>query len=179
MLMRVVFLRHGIATDRDDPAGPPEDADRPLTPRGVKRTRSAAEGLRALDVAPDKILTSPFLRARQTAELAAAALGVAQSKVQIVQILNPDAEPAPLFEVLARQAAAETVLVVGHAPHIDRAIRYAVDRGDAPLWSLKKAGAACVELDRAGKPGGRLLWLLEPAALRALAHAADHERDAA
>jgi len=44
------------------------------------------------------------------------------------------------------------------------------------LWSLKKAGAACVELERPSKPGGKLLWLMSPSALRALAHAADHER---
>ena len=173
--MRVVFFRHGIAVDRDDPACPP-DPDRPLTARGQKRTRAAACGLRALDVAPDKILSSPFLRARQTAELAAAALGVAQARVQIVAGLTPDAPPGPLFDALARLTSAETVLVAGHAPHLDLALRHALDRGDAPLWALKKAGAACVELDRPGKPGGKLLWLLAPAALRALAHAADHER---
>ncbi len=174
--MRVVFFRHGIATDRDDPGGPP-DADRPLTAKGVKRTTCAAEGLRTLDVVPAKILTSPYLRARQTAELAAAALGVAQSQIQIVQGLRPDDPPGPLFAALARHAGAETVLVVGHAPHLDLALRHALDHDEMPLWSLKKAGAACVELERPGKPGGRLVWLLEPAALRALAHAADNERD--
>ena len=174
--MRVVFFRHGIATDRDEPGCPP-DPDRPLTARGQKRTKAAAEGLRALEVSPDRILTSPFLRARQTAALAAAAFGVAQARVQIVQGLTPDSPPGPLFDVLARQNGAEVVLVAGHAPHLDLALRFALDRGDAPLWQLKKAGAACVELERAGKPGGKLLWLMAPSALRALAHAADHERD--
>ena len=174
--MRVVFLRHGIATDREAPDGPP-DADRPLTPRGKKRTAFAARGLRALDVSPDQVFTSPFLRARQTAELAAAALGFAQAKIQIVPGLVPDAPPGALFHVLARHHAAEQVLVVGHAPQLDIALRFAVDRDEAPLWALKKAGAACVELERPGKPGGRLVWLLEPGALRALAHASGGERD--
>jgi phosphohistidine phosphatase len=173
--MRLVFFRHGIATDRDDPKGPP-DAERPLTDKGVRRARAAAEGLRVLDVEPTRILTSPLLRARQTAELAAAALGVARTQVQIVTGLAPDDAPSAIFEVLARHADAESLLLVGHAPHLDRALRYALDRGDAPVTSLKKAGAACVELSKPGKPGGQLVWLLGPRALRALAQANDHER---
>jgi phosphohistidine phosphatase len=169
--MRLVFLRHGIAVDRADPDCPP-DPERPLTDRGRKRTQAAAEGLRALAVVPDRVLVTPLLRARQTADLATAALGVARARPQVVQALVPDAPAAPLFDLLARADDAACVLVVGHAPHLDRAVRFACDRGDEPLWQLKKAGAACVELDRPGKPGGRLVWLFEPSALRALAHAA-------
>jgi phosphohistidine phosphatase len=169
--MRVVFLRHGIAIDRDDPQCP-ADPDRALTERGVKRTRAAAAGLRALAIAPEKILTSPYLRARQTADIVAATLGLSSGKVQVVAGLLPDDPPGPLFEQLAKLAQLDTVLVAGHAPHLDRALRHALDRGDEPFVQLKKAGAACVELARAGKAGGQLLWLLEPATLRALAHVA-------
>ncbi len=170
--MRVVFFRHGIATPREEPGCPP-DPDRPLTKKGEKRTRAAAAGLRALGIGPDVVLTSPYLRARQTATIAAAVLGIAQTAVQVVSGITPDDPPGPLFTALARHAGADLVLVTGHAPHLDRAMRHALDRGDEPLWALKKAGAACVELTKGGKPGGRLLWLLEPAALRALAHAVD------
>jgi phosphohistidine phosphatase SixA len=102
----------------------------------------------------------------------ASALGVASGKVQVCANLTPDDPPGPLFDALAKLAGLDTVLVTGHAPHLDVALRYALDRGDAPLSQLKKAGAACVELERAGKAGGTLAWLLSPSVLRALAHAA-------
>jgi phosphohistidine phosphatase len=169
--MQLVFLRHGIAIDREDPECP-ADAERPLTRKGEKRTRAAAEGLRALGVAPETILTSSYLRARQTAAIAASALGVAPERIHVVAAMTPDAAPGPLFAALTRHAGSATVLVAGHAPHLDLALRFALDREDVPLWSLKKAGAACVELERPGRPGGRLLWLLEPSTLRAIAHVA-------
>ena len=73
--MNIYLLRHGIAIDRDDPSSP-TDADRPLTAKGLKRMRKAARGLRRLNIPFDAIVTSPFTRARQTADIVAAALGL-------------------------------------------------------------------------------------------------------
>src|SRR5690606_30458577 len=70
--MLLVLLRHGIAQDRVEGG---VDADRRLTPRGLRRTREAVQGLRALGVAPRVVLSSPYRRARETAELAIEALG--------------------------------------------------------------------------------------------------------
>jgi len=66
--MHLYLIRHGIALDREDPNCPP-DTERPLTPKGLKRSHAAARGLRALGIKPNAVLTSPWLRAAQTAEI--------------------------------------------------------------------------------------------------------------
>src|SRR5437867_11807016 len=73
--MELYFFRHGIAVDRDDPAAP-ADEDRPLTDDGQRKTRSAAKGLERLELGLDRILTSPWLRAVETADIAAEVLGM-------------------------------------------------------------------------------------------------------
>ena len=72
--MLLYLVRHGIAMDREDPNCPP-DTERPLTPRGMKRTHAAALGLLAMKVKPDAVLTSPWLRSVQTAEIFCEVIG--------------------------------------------------------------------------------------------------------
>jgi phosphohistidine phosphatase len=171
--MLLVLFRHGIAVDREAPACPP-DPDRPLTKKGWRRTRAAAEGLRLLGVRPDSILSSPYLRARESARLCAEALGFDVDAIKTTRSLLPDAEPQLFLERLGRERLGACVIAVGHAPNLDRVLRHALDGGRLALTALKKAGAACVQLDRAA-PGGELQWLMEPAALRALAHVDEPE----
>src|SRR5580700_6869597 len=66
--MRLYLMRHGVAVDREDPDCPP-DPERYLTPKGIDRTRAAAQGLLELKVKPDALFTSPYVRAVQTGEL--------------------------------------------------------------------------------------------------------------
>ncbi len=72
--MRLLIVRHAIAVAAGMPGIP--DAERPLTPAGAKKFRAAAKGLAAILDPPDVLLASPLLRARQTAEIAAAAWAV-------------------------------------------------------------------------------------------------------
>jgi phosphohistidine phosphatase len=164
--VKVVLLRHGIAVDRSDLDGP-ADEERPLTPKGTRRTREACRGLATLDVEPDLVLTSPLVRARQTAEIAAEVLGGAT--VEETSALSGGTQTREIFEVLAGLAA-DTVVCVGHAPQLDVLLAEAL-RGtqDAGLAPLKKAGAARVDFEAPPAPaGGRLVWLQAPRALRAL-----------
>ncbi len=162
--MRLILFRHGIAVDRDDPACPPDD-ERPLTPKGVRRTRSAARGLRAAGARPEAIYSSPLLRARQTAALAAEALDIPPDAVRITGHLRPEGDPAAVLALLARAGHAEALLA-GHAPNLDRVLGAALRIRGEPPAALKKAGAAYVDWE----PGaaGLLRWLLEPGALRRL-----------
>lgn len=162
--MHIVLVRHGIAIDREDPACPP-DPERALTEQGRERTHYAALGLRALEISPGAILTSPYVRAVQTAELIAAALKVAPEGIERTELLVPDAPPRPaLGLILSRAGTAGTVLVTGHAPNLDLVLAAMFDR-DEPFTELKKAGAAAVEVT----PEGPVLrWLHEPWALRKL-----------
>ncbi len=164
--MRVVLMRHGPAVDRDDPACPP-DPERPLTTDGRARTRAAAAGLRALDVRPELVLASPYLRAAQTAGIVCETLGLAAP--EITEHLLPGADPVALARELASRGAAD-VLCAGHEPHLGLALACLVEgRAVSDSFAdLKKAGAACVETEHPGTRPGTLLWLLPPRVLRRL-----------
>jgi phosphohistidine phosphatase len=164
--MLLYLMRHGIAIDRDDPECPPEP-ERHLTPKGIEKTRGAAHGLIALKINPELVLSSPYLRAVQTAEIACVALEIPVSKIKRTDALLPGASPLMLFEELSK-AKAEEVICFGHAPNMDEVIAYAV-HAPKPCTELKKAGAACIELDSISPVDGRLNWLLTARALRQLA----------
>ena len=66
--MEVYLMRHGTALSRES-TDAPADAERPLTPKGIKKTRKAAKGLATLRPSIDRVFTSPLLRARQTADI--------------------------------------------------------------------------------------------------------------
>lgn len=162
--MQLVLMRHGIAVDRSDPDCP-RDFDRPLTERGRERVRLAARGLAFLQVRPDAILTSPLLRARQTAEIAAEELGFDPRRVATTQALLPGANPGGIFRE-TETIGCQRALCAGHLPNMDLILAHAIGRGVPPFTSLKKAGAACLELHRGY--GANLLWYLPPKALRGL-----------
>jgi phosphohistidine phosphatase len=164
--MQVCIMRHGIAVDRVEPDGPP-DSERPLTPKGRDRTLRAAEGLKALGLKPDLLLTSPFLRALQTAEIVAGVLDIPPAALERSDALLPEANPAELFRLLCR-GKARSILCFGHAPHVDEAIAFALGL-NRPFTALKKAGAACISLDGPFPPrGGVLEWLHTAKSLRLL-----------
>jgi phosphohistidine phosphatase len=163
--MILYIVRHGIAVDRSDPNSPP-DPERPLTARGIKKTRLAALGLAKLDIKPDPFITSPLIRAVQTAEIFAEALSFPPSKIRSSEHLKPAADPAEFLKELSRLKAKE-VICFGHAPHLDTMIsQLAGARG--VFTSMKKAGVACFERG-ASQGHWELLWLVTARTLRQLA----------
>src|SRR3989449_5494119 len=108
--MELIFLRHGLAVDKEEWKG--EDEARPLTAEGVERTKEVVRGLRALKVCPDVILSSPLLRARETAEIAKKGLS-SDAKVELADELTPSAAPDRLIARLADLAEKPVVLCVG------------------------------------------------------------------
>jgi phosphohistidine phosphatase len=163
--MRLYLIRHGIAIDREDPSCPP-DVERFLTRKGEKLTRKAMFGLRALGVRADAILSSSYVRASQTARIAAEALGFPPGKIHHTRALEPDGAVANLFEELGRLEG-DRVVCCGHAPNLDEAVAYATGAPSA-FTNLKKAGAACLELEKVEPGAGILLWLHLPRILRRL-----------
>lgn len=159
--MDLCLLRHGIAEERAEGS----DERRALTPKGARRTRASAKGLRALGFAPDAVLSSPLLRAAQTAKIACEELEFPVERLSLADALRPNRSPAELLDLLPTLGA-ERVLCVGHAPHLDLVLARAAAAGAHPFASLKKAGAALLDLPPG--EGGLLRWLLEPRALRRL-----------
>lgn len=162
--MQLYIVRHGIAIDREDPKCP-ADPERFLTAEGVEKTRQVAKGVAEIGVAPDLLLSSPYVRAIQTAELFAAELDFSKNKIQKTDLLLPGAEPLQLFRELAKDKDLSAVFLFGHAPHLDDVIATAIGSRHH-ISSLKKAGVALIELKRLVPPSGELLWLATPKLLR-------------
>jgi len=163
--MLLYIVRHGIAVDRGA-HGEPSEAERPLTPEGVQKTHSAALGLRALGVKLDALLTSPYVRAAQTAEIFAEALGFSPEKIRVSEALKPAENPAGILREISRLRAKE-VMCCGHAPHLDLLIAHLAG-ARVPFTEMKKAGVACWE-QAAAHGRWELRWILTPKVLRELA----------
>jgi phosphohistidine phosphatase len=162
--MQLYVVRHGIAIDREDPKCPP-DPERYLTEEGVEKTREVAKGIAALGAAPDLFLSSPYVRAVQTAEIFAAVFEYPKQKIRPSDLLLPGAEPTLFFRELARDKQSSSIFCFGHAPQLDDLIATALG-SKRHITSLKKAGVALVELRRISPPSGQLVWLATPKLLR-------------
>ena len=166
MSVELLILRHAIAFPRDGKRWP-DDTERPLTMEGVKRARRAAAGLKRIVTRPALVLTSPLVRARDTAAIFARTAHWPEAKES--DALTPGASPEAVLEVLRRSGAqAECIAVVGHQPHLGRLLALCL-RGDAraEAFELKKSAVVCVRFE--GPPrarAGALTALFPPRALR-------------
>jgi phosphohistidine phosphatase len=161
--MQLLIIRHAIAVERGTPGIP--DEDRPLTPEGETKFAEAAKGLASLVDRPYALLTSPLLRAKQTAAIAAAAWGRIEPKETAALAGGTFEEQAAVLDRYPRDA---TVAVVGHEPHLsDLLARVLGSRHDDRL-AFKKGGAALVEVPGRLAGGGQLVWFLPPKVLRKL-----------
>jgi phosphohistidine phosphatase len=162
--MRLFVFRHGIAEEH---AADGTDASRVLTSEGLERTRAAARGLHRIADPLDVILTSPKMRALQTANEAGAAFRCA---VELLEALSGGPPEATLRALAARGERA--VMVVGHEPMLSELVEQVCTGGRRlGFVDLRKAGCAC--LDVVLQPNGdvttaTLLWLATPKMLRAL-----------
>lgn len=157
--MDLIVFRHGIAKDR---SGELADADRPLTKEGVNRTREAARGLAKQIDPPEAVLSSPKLRARQTAELLCDALGM---EPELFAPLGEN-DLAAMIDAIADRSES-SIVIVGHEPSLSAMIEVLVGGAARGGVRLKKAGAARVVVEgRMGPKRGTLMWLATPKMLR-------------
>jgi len=157
--VKVYFLRHGIAADRGEWKG--DDFERPLTAEGRERMEREAKALAKLGLEPGAIVTSPLLRAKQTAEILADALKMRKKLVEDERVAQ-NFDRVKLAGVLQDHAGVDEVVIVGHEPDFSALVGDLV--GGAAI-ALKKGGLACVESTSASAPAGELLWLIPPKVL--------------
>lgn len=139
--MRLYLMRHGRAASRADWTA--ADAERPLTGEGRTRTASAAHGLVVLEIAPAAGITSPYERARETAAIVAAELGV---PLELESGLEPGVDLAALASVLAAHAEATELLIVGHEPDLSTLVGELIAGRRGAQIEMKKGACACVDL---------------------------------
>ena len=162
--MRVILFRHGPAGKRD-PERWPDDAARPLTARGIGRTRDACRGVLRLENDLKRILTSPLRRAAETAQILAETRE-GEVPIESFDALAPGHSFRVILERLAKVAPEETVALVGHEPDLGKLAGVLLIGAPAAL-PLKKAGACVISFDGPVTAGtGHLEWFLNPGALR-------------
>lgn len=168
--MDVIVIRHGIALDSNAAhALGLSDPERPLTDQGQRHVRAAALGLRAAlaGLPIDDILTSPLLRARQTAEILAGYLD--DPPVDEAPVLAPPVGMSELDHWLHQHFGDRRVMLVGHEPDLATWTSWSLTRRRDRLMAFRQAGAALLEFPGAPEGGtGTLRWLLTASQLRAL-----------
>lgn len=153
--MILYFLRHGRTEHHSD--GP--DAQRELTKRGRQELEGAGALWKRLKLRPEVIITSPLVRAVQTAEIARAALDVKNGS-KTDDRLSPGATWAAMGQAMADHHQAARVMFVGHNPDFESAVEML--SGGAAI-RLRPGGVACVEFPGVPEPGqGEIAWLLDP-----------------
>lgn len=154
--MQIYLLRHGIAED-----GTP-DSERALTGEGREKLRRVLARARAADVAPSLILSSPYRRAVETADIAAEVLHY-QGKVVKTRALVPDASPFDTWEEIRKRPDEPAILLASHEPLMSSLAAFLLD-SPALLVDMKKAALVRVDCERIGpEPKGVLKWMLTPA----------------
>jgi phosphohistidine phosphatase len=159
--MRLYLLRHGIA---EEGGWNTPDHARRLTPEGAAQMRAEAEALRRMNLKLDLILTSPLVRARQTAEILADVLQM-RNRLRDDPRLASGCRLGELQGIIADHRQAEQLLLVGHNPDLSILTGQLV--GGANV-GLQKGGIACIHIDRVEPGAGELEWLLTPSILLSL-----------
>lgn len=160
--MNLYMLRHGLAEELDS-AGLARDSERRLTPKGERKLWQIAQALKALEVSFDLILSSPYVRARQTAEIVAGVLHE-RKRIEFSDHLIPSGNARKLIDQLHRyDPIPNDVLLVGHEPHLSELISLLVS-GRAGFAVVMKKGGLCklaVESLHYGRCAA-IEWLLTP-----------------
>ena len=163
--MELYLVRHAIAEDSSSTG---RDADRALTREGEAKMRRIAQGLRAIELRLDLILTSPYRRTAETADILAAVLGGVERRV--VAELAAAGDTGALLAALRPYRQIEAVALVGHQPDLGHLASH-IMTGSPDLCPLpfKKGGVACLEIPSPrGNLRGDLAWFMTPKQLRAL-----------
>jgi phosphohistidine phosphatase len=157
--MQIYLLRHGIAEDAH-PGHP--DSERALTGEGSEKLRRVLKRARLAGAAPGLILSSPYLRAVETADVAAVVLGY-EGKVVRTRSLLPEASPFDAWEEIRSRKGEGSILLASHEPLMSSLVAFLLD-SPAMQVDMKKAALVRVDCDRFGpEPRGVLRWMLTPA----------------
>lgn len=170
--MRLHLLRHAIAAPRDT-ARWPDDRARPLTADGARRMRRAARGMRRLGLRFDLILSSPLVRALETARIVLDA-GARRTDLRLLKPLAPGGGSGGVFAALEGLPPQSHLLLVGHEPDLGLlAASLVLDRRSEMPLLFKKGGLCRIDTEGVPRPGGgRLVFHLTPRILRRLGAAA-------
>ena len=158
------LIRHGVAEERGDAW--PDDTKRPLSEGGMERMRKAARGLARLNISIDIVLTSPLVRARQTADILVSALAPRPALVTI-DSLAPEGTYAALMADLEKHGRKDRLALVGHEPGIGELAARLI--GSRHSFEFKKGAVCRIDVDEIPPAGpGDLRWMMSPKILASI-----------
>ena len=158
--MDLYLIRHAEAIDLGE-RGVTEDEHRPLTERGERQSEALGVCLREREIQFDAVVSSPLLRAKQTAEIVLKASGQTNLDIRFTPALVPDAKPKELARFLLKSSG-ERIALVGHLPHMAVFAAWLIGGKRAQL-EIKKAAIALVSCGSCPMKGnGVLHWLVNP-----------------
>lgn len=156
--MQVYLLRHGIA---EDPIPGKPDSVRALTPEGKKKMRSIARKATASGLSFTLVLSSPYRRALETAEIMTSASDGAVETTKTNALL-PHVHPREVWEELKANRDEQSVLLVGHDPQMSQLVGYLTGAPDLQI-DFKKGALCRIDFEQFGvQPKGVLKWLVTP-----------------
>ncbi len=163
--MNLYIIRHAIAVD-EAMSDYESDSERPLTDKGRKKMRQIAKGLRNLGVEFDLILSSPYVRARETAEILADVFKM-KKKIGFSDSLMPLGNPELLLGEINEKYSVDSIAVVGHEPHLSALVGLLAAENAKIDVTLKKGGVCYLSADDLHHHDHRatLEWLLTPGIL--------------
>ncbi len=163
--MDLILIRHAEAGERDPNTWPDDDL-RPVSADGQRKQAAAAEGMQRLGIEFDFLVTSPLLRARQTAEILAQAYAWKEPPLAD-DALGHGCTTSAVVKLLAKFPPTASVALVGHEPAFSKVAAALIGRaGDASL-RLRKSGIIGIRFDGPAEPGrGMLEYHLKPGMLR-------------
>lgn len=159
--MNIFILRHGIAVERGTVGF--EDSERPLTAGGKRQLRKSAAAMKRMKLRFDLILSSPYERARKTAEIVARALN-SEKRLRFSDALKAEGDPENMIGKIAElKPAPKNLLLVGHEPFLSQLISRLISGREDVAMDFKKGGLCKLEVEKLnGAAGARLAWLLAP-----------------
>ena len=155
--MRVYVLRHGAAL----PVAPDgSDKDRTLSPAGRERLHAVLEKARSAGVRPARILSSPYRRARETAEMACGLLECAAA-IEQTAALRPEAAPADIWSEVRDLPDTSEVLLVGHLPLVEHLAAFLLGQQEVRIEFSAGTMIAIQMLAVGAAPAGELQWTIQ------------------
>ena len=163
--MRLILIRHAAAEVRN-PISFPDDSLRPLTPKGKKRQRRVIKSLTKASLTFDFLITSPYVRAVQTAEITVEVAGFL-GKMEQTPILADEFSPEAVINHVSQFPLTSSVALVGHEPDMSALASELLGGGDQMALWFKKSGVMLVDFDGHPSPGrGRLVGYVTPALVK-------------
>jgi len=159
-MLELYMIRHGLAgRSLEDET---MDDERPLKKKGIEKMKDIAKSLKELKICFDKVLTSPLLRSKESAEIVNEYCGDTK-EVMVTDLLSPGSSYDKLIKFLNKFKDSKKIAIVGHEPFLSGFASYCLSKNRSSLMNLKKGGMLMLEIDEIIKPGQCVLaWLMEP-----------------